>query len=481
MKLYNTLTRKKEEFKPIKKGKAGFYSCGPTVYNYAHLGNLRSYVFADILQRVLEYNNYKVKRVMNITDVGHLTSDSDTGEDKMEKGAREQKKTVWEIAKFYTDAFLADIKELNIKKPKKIIKATDTIKDQIKIIKILIDKGYAYDTQKAVYFDVAKFKNYGQLSGQKLSDKLTAARDEVVKDSDKKNPADFVLWFKLVDKYKNHTMRWSSPWGEGFPGWHIECSAIASKALGQPFDIHTGGVDHIGTHHSNEIAQSETAFKKPLAHYWLHGEFLLLDKDKMAKSGGDFLTLQILKGKGFNPLAYRYLLLTTHYRSTLNFSWDSLEQSQNAYDNLVELISVIAREPQRSGEAGSNLEIASLRRNGIRSNAEKKFTAYINDDLDTPGALAFLWEIVKSQKISSKEKIKLIKDFDKVFGLDLLNQAKRLSSSLAVPSKIKKLAKQRWELKLDKKYDKADKIRLELAKKGYEIKDSEQFYIIKKS
>ena len=466
MKLYNTLTRKKQEFRPIKKNQVSFYSCGPTVYNYAHIGNLRTYVFADILQRVLQYNGYKVKRVMNITDVGHLTSDADTGEDKMEKEAKKEKKTVWQVADFYAKSFSRDIKELNIAQPQTIAKATGTIKDQIKIIQVLVKKGYAYETEKAVYFDVSKFKDYGRLSGQRLSEKLTAARSDVVEDAQKRQPADFALWFKLVGHYKNHTMRWASPWGEGFPGWHIECSAISTKFLGQPFDIHTGGVDHIGTHHTNEIAQSQAAFGKPLANYWLHGEFLLLDKNKMAKSSGQFITLQTLKDRGFNPLAYRYLILTAHYRSRLNFSWSSLESAQNSYHNLIQSIAKILRE-----KGWDYLK---------HGREDKEFRKHINDDLDMPGALALLWAVIKDAKLSPESKIELIEHFDFVFALDLIKQAEKTGESQRLPAKIRQAAEERWVLKQAKKYQEADKIRLKLAKMGYIIEDRVDNFIIKK-
>ncbi|MBI2634963.1 MAG: cysteine--tRNA ligase [Parcubacteria group bacterium] len=457
IKLYNTLTRKKQVFKPLRDKKVGLYTCGPTVYNYAHIGNLRTYVFADVLQKTLEYNGYKVKRVMNITDVGHLTSDADTGEDKMEKGAQKEKKSVWEIARFYTAAFLKDTKELNIKKPENIIQATKTVADQIKIINILISKKYAYETSKAVYFDVIKFKNYTKLSRQPLSQKITAARGEVVEDPEKKHPADFALWFKLAGRYKNHSMRWPSPWGLGFPGWHIECSAISTKYLGQPFDIHTGGVDHIGTHHTNEIAQSEAAFGKPLARFWLHGEFLIIDQSKMAKSEGNFITLDTLKKHGFNPLAFRYLVLTAHYRSKLNFTWESLEAAKNALNKLKEAILNI----KKTSEAKSSSEAKLL--------LLKKFKNYINNDLETPRALALLWEIVKSQKLDPKTKYALIIDFDKVLGLNLIKM-----KTEKIPMEILKLIKDREKSRKEKNFAKADELRKKAENLGWMIEDTEK-------
>ena len=453
VKLYNTLVRKKQIFKPLRDKRVGLYTCGPTVYNYAHIGNLRTYVFTDVLQKTLEYNGYKVKRVMNITDVGHLTSDADTGEDKMELEAEKEKRSVWEIAKFYTNAFLNDIKKLNIKKPETIVPATKTVVDQIKIIKMLIGKKYAYETSKAIYFDVVKFKNYNKLSRQPLSQKITAARKEVIEDTEKKHPADFVLWFKLAGRYKNHSMRWPSPWGLGFPGWHIECSAISTKYLGQPFDIHTGGVDHIGTHHTNEIAQSEAAFGKPLAKFWLHGEFLIIDQSKMSKSEGNFITLDTLKKHGFDPLAFRYLTLTAHYRSKLNFTWESLEAAQNALEKLRETILTLKTVKQSVDQK-------------ILKQYRKKFSNYINNDLNMPSALAFLWEVIKSNKINNKT-YRLIIDFDKVFGLNLAE-----IKTEKIPSEILKLASEREKYRKEKNFKKADKLRKEIEKIGWLIEDT---------
>lgn len=462
MKLYNTLTHRKEEFKPLKKGRVGFYSCGPTVYNFAHIGNLRTYVFADVLQRVLEYGGYRVKRVMNITDVGHLTSDADSGEDKVEKEAARAHKSPWEIVKFYTHAFLRDIAELNIKKPKIIVAASKTVKEQIGIIKKLFAKGYAYETSEAVYFHAPKFKNYGQLSGQSLNEKLTAVRSEVVEDKEKKHPADFALWFKRVGRHAHHIMRWPSPWGKGFPGWHIECSAISTKYLGQPFDIHTGGVDLIGTHHANEIAQSEAAFGKPFARFWLHGEFLLIDKSKMAKSQGNFITLSTLKEKGFSPLDFRYLCLTAHYRSRLNFSWESLAAARNAYHRLLEAVADF--------QSNINGQMSNVREPETGS-WHKNFLGFVNDDLNAPEALALLWEVVRSPKLLSSAKLSLVRDFDKVLGLDIIKQAKAVKTSAKIPAAINKIARERQAFRQAKKYTEADKLRLKLAKKGYTVDD----------
>ena len=461
VKLYNTLVRKKQVFKPLHDKRVGLYTCGPTVYNYAHIGNLRTYIFADILQKTLEYNGYKVKRVMNITNVGHLTSDADTGEDKIELESKKEKKSVWEIAKFYTRSFLNDIKELNIKKPEVIVPATETVKDQIKIIKILIGKKYAYETSKAIYFDVTKFKNYNKLSRQPLSQKITAAREEVIEDTEKKYPADFALWFKLAGRYKNHSMRWPSPWGLGFPGWHIECSAISTKYLGQPFDIHTGGVDHIGTHHTNEIAQSEAAFGKPLASFWLHAEHLLIDQDKMAKSGENFITLEVLKNHGFDPLAFRYLALTAHYRSKLNFTWESLKAAQNAFDNLREAMKNLKTATQHTNKL-KNVGMLS------KKNIIAKFKKYISDDLNTPRALALLWEVIKSQKLE------LVIDFDKVLGLNLADVKIE-----KIPSEVLKLASEREKYRKEKNFKKADTLRKKIESLGWLVEDTGNGPILK--
>jgi cysteinyl-tRNA synthetase len=312
IKLYNTLNRKKETLKPIKKGKVGLYTCGPTVYWFAHIGNLRTFLFEDVLKRVLEYNGYKVRHIMNITDVGHLTSDADVGEDKMEKGAKREKKTVWQVAEFYTKAFKKDLKRLNILPPDHWIKATQTIKDQIVLIKTLEEKGFTYKTSDGIYFDTSKLKTYGRLTGRKKKKIKAGARIKMVEG--KKNPTDFALW-KFSLKGQKRQMEWSSPWGIGFPGWHTECVVMSIKKLGIPFDVHCGGIDHVSIHHPNEIAQAEVAYGKIFANHWLHGEFLTLKEGKMAKSEGNIITLEDLIKKGFNPLAYRYLSFNAHYRS----------------------------------------------------------------------------------------------------------------------------------------------------------------------
>ncbi len=334
LKLFNTLSRKIEEFSPINSPHVGMYSCGPTVYDYTHIGHLRKYVGDDILRRVLEVNGFEVKLVMNITDVGHLTSDEDSGEDKMEKGAKESGRSVWETAKYFEDYFWKSYEVVNIKRPNVVAKATEHIEKQIKLIQKLEKNGFIYQTEHAVYFDISKFQGYGKLTGQKLEEKETGARSEVFIDKGKKNPYDFALWFFTVGHYKDHVMKWPSPWGEGFPGWHIECSAMSMEYLGDSFDIHTGGIDHIAVHHTNEIAQSEAATGKPFVKYWVHHNFLIVDGEKMSKSKKNFYKIEDVIGKGFDPLALRYLFLTSHYRDQLNFTWESLNAAQNALNNL---------------------------------------------------------------------------------------------------------------------------------------------------
>lgn len=461
LKLYNTLSRKKEPFKPLKTSEVSLYTCGPTVYNFAHIGNLRTYIFEDVLRRVLEYNGYKVKQVMNITDVGHLTSDADTGEDKVEKSARKEKKTVWEIARFYTKAFKQNLRELNIKEPRLWCKATGHIKEQIALVKKLEQKGFTYQTSDGIYFDTSRFKNYGKLA--RLDPKGLKAGARVKVRKEKRNPADFALWKfsypngRSFDSAQDgaaarRQMEWDSPWGTGFPGWHLECSTMSTKYLGQPFDIHTGGVDHIPVHHTNEIAQSEAAYGKKMANFWLHGEFLIIKEEKMAKSKENFVTLKILKDKGFNPLSLRYLTLTSHYRSKLNFSWKSLGAVERALDNLY----------QQFVELGSpKVGCAEF---------EERFLKAINTDLDTPKALAIMWDLLKSDYPGSAKKRTLLK-FDQVLGLDL-DQVKK--KRLVIPKKVKELVAQREKARQQKDFQKADTLRKAIEKAGFSIRDTKE-------
>ncbi len=458
--LYNTLTRKIENFKPLRGDKVRLYTCGPTVYNYAHIGNLRTYIFEDILRRVLEYDGYKVTHAMNITDVGHLTSDADEGEDKMDVGAKREGKSPLEIARFYEQAFFEDLKLLNILKPKKIARATETVPDQIEIIKLLEAKGFIYRDDSAIYFDTSKLPHYGKLSGQKLSEKKTGGREEVVTRTGKKHPADFALWFFLSGRYKNHILHWSSPWGEGFPGWHLECSAISRKLLGQPFDIHAGGVDHIGTHHTNEIAQSEAAFEKPLANVWLHGEHMLMEENKMAKSSGNFIRLQDLIEKGYNPLALRYFTLTAHWRSKLNFTLQALDAAQNALDNLYDKIS----------------ELEGPAKKFLCADYAKAFEREINNDLDMPRALSLTWRLIKKPNPDGL-KLATLKKFDEILGLDLLAGA---AERKKIPTELRKMAKEREHLRRAKNFAGADKLRQEIESSGYIVRDTPEGPVVRK-
>jgi cysteinyl-tRNA synthetase len=457
LKLYNSLTRITEDFKPIKPNEVGFYTCGPTVYDDAHIGNLRSMLLSDILRRALELNQYQVKSVMNITDVGHMTSDSDSGIDKMEKNAKTEK-DVLTVVKKYTTTFLENLDALNIKKPEVMPKASDHVQDQIEMIKTLIEKRFAYESDEAVYFDVSKFPSYNQLTGQKLEDMMLGARQEVVKDPKKKNPIDFVLWFKTVGRYQNHIQHWPSPWGEGFPGWHIECSAMSVKYLGNPFDIHAGGVDLKFPHHTNEIAQTESATGKKFVNYWIHGEHLLMDKSKMAKSEGTGLTLNDLVDKGFNPLAYRYLVLTSHYRSRLNFTEESLQGAQNALNNLYAEISTF-------DPAGK-----------IIPEFAKQFDEAINNDLDTPQAIAIMWDLVKSENPSSDKLATLFK-FDEVLGLKISEIWK---AAKIIPDTVRKLIDDRELARKEKDFVRSDELRRAIESNGYIVEDTVDGFRVKK-
>ncbi len=456
LQVYNTLNRKKEKFIPLKKNQVGLYTCGPTVYNYAHIGNLRSYVFSDVLKRVLLFNDLKVKHVMNITDVGHLTSDADVGEDKMLKAAKREKKTVWDISKFYTKAFKEDIDKLNIVSPDIWCKATDHIKEQIDFVKVLEKKGFTYSAGGNVYFDTSKLKDYGKLA---LLDLKAEKKARVKKDLNKKNIHDFVLWF-TKSKFQEQDMKWNSPWGRGYPGWHLECSAMSMKYLGKQFDIHCGGIDHINIHHTNEIAQSESYIgKKPWVKYWLHNEFLVMkDSGKMAKSKGNFIKLSDLEKKGFSALDYRYFCLGTHYRKPLFFSWEALEGARNTLLRLKERILDLNRD---SGK--------------VTKKYLDKFTKQINDDLNTPKALATLWEVLKDEKLEDGEKYGLVKELDKVLGLGLFELKKD-----KIPKEIFDLAKEREKSRKEQDWKKADKLRDSISKKGYLVEDTKEGFEIKK-
>lgn len=433
------------------------YSCGPTVYDYAHIGHMRRYVGDDVLKRVLTANGFEVKHVMNITDVGHLTSDADSGEDKMEKAAAQKGESAWEIAKYFEEQFLESSDSLNIKRADIICKATDHIEAQIELIKKLEAKGLTYKTEDGIYFDTAKFPEYGKLTGGKEGIK-PGARVDV---AGKKSPTDFALW-KFSPKDSKRQMEWESPWGIGFPGWHIECSAMSMKYLGESFDIHTGGVDHIPVHHTNEIAQAEGATGKPFVKYWIHHEFLQVDGQKMAKSLGNTYTVVDVEKKGFDPIALRYLFLTSHYRDPMNFTWDSLSSAATALSKLKELLVSLRQEHQRtvlSPEKGRKLEEYQL-----------GFGKAVCDDLNTPQALATLWEMLKSN-IPSEDKYDLAISFDEVLGLGLSTIKQE---EFVVPDEILKLVQEREELRKDGKFSESDEIRKKIEQKGYRLEDSAQ-------
>lgn len=433
------------------------YTCGPTVYDYQHIGNFRTFLFEDFLKRVLIYNGYEVNHIMNITDVGHLTSDADEGEDKMELGSVRTGKTVWEIAEYYTSVFIKDATALNIIPPTKYTRATDYIQEQIDMIKCLEEKGYTYLTSAGVYFDTSLFKDYGKLAQLDIEGMQEGSRVEF--SAEKRNKTDFALW-KFSPKDKKRQMEWDSPWGKGFPGWHIECSAMSRKFLGDTFDIHCGGIDHIPVHHTNEIAQSEACTGKPFVNYWLHGAFLEEEAGKMSKSKGEFLRLKTLTDAGFSPLDYRYLCLGTHYRKRLLFSWNLLESARQSFRRLRQNIKTMMEEdsPGREGED----QRAELYRTD--------FIESINDDLNMPQALAVMWEVVRNDSISDKLRLELIYDFDRVFGLDL----KKIETEkpAEIPPEVLKIVNMRNVARAEKNYKLADELRNEARKLGYEIIDT---------
>ena len=454
MNFYNTLTRKVEEFKP-ENDVVKMYTCGPTVYHYAHIGNLRSYLMEDILEKTLNYIGYKVNRVMNITDVGHLSSDADTGEDKMLKGAKRENVSVLDIAKKYTEAFKEDCKKLNIKWPDTVIPATTCIDDYIKFISTLIEKDYAYVNGGNVYFDTSKLDDYYKLTNHEEDSLIEAVRDDVDIDSYKKNKTDFVLWF-TKSKFENQELKWDSPWGLGYPGWHIECSVISLKYLGEKLDIHCGGVDNIFPHHTNEIAQSESYLGKKWCNYWFHIEHLNDITGKMSKSKGEFLTVSLLEEKGYNPITYRFYCLQSHYRKQLLFTFDNLKQAENTYNKLKSKINSLAD----NGEINES-EI---------KNYQDKFKSYLEDDLNTANAITVIYDVLKSNLNDASKKY-LINDFDKVLSLDLIKENK-IDEKLE--EYIKDAIERRNEAKKNKDYSLADKIREELLSKNIVLKDTRE-------
>lgn len=458
---FNTLTRKVEQFIPNVDGKVAMYTCGPTVYHFAHIGNLRSYIMEDILEKTLRYVGYDVKRVMNITDVGHLTSDADTGEDKMLKGAKREHKTVMEIAKYYTDAFFDDCRKLNIKRPDVVEPATNCIPEFINMVKVLLEKDYAYIAGGNVYFDTSKLDDYYVFSSQSEKELMVGVRDDVSEDINKKNKADFVLWF-TKSKFDNQELKWDSPWGVGYPGWHIECSCISMKHLGEYMDIHCGGVDNIFPHHTNEIAQSEAYLGHKWCNYWFHVHHLNDKSGKMSKSKGEFLTVSLLEEKGYNPLVYRLFCLQSHYRKPLEFSYEVLDNMTTAYNKLIKKIGELKADGSVDEEA-----FASFR---------NKFEDAICSDLNTSSAITVIYDVLRSD-INDMTKLELIKSFDEVLSLDLLKDHGNDKES-SVDSELKEyiLAKieERKAAKKEKDFAKADAIRDELAAKGIQIKDTRE-------
>lgn len=455
IKLYNTLTKTDEELVPIEKGLVKMYTCGPTVYYWPHIGNMRAYIFMDTLRRVIKYNGYKINGVMNITDVGHLTSDSDDGEDKMEKSAKRENKTPMEIANYYTNIFFDDLNKLNIDIPEHITKATEYIPQMIEFIKKLESKGYTYIIDDGVYFDVSKFKDYGKLSNKNM-DEIGVARVE--ENSQKKHPFDFALWKFVPD---SHIMKWDSPWGVGCPGWHIECSAMSGDILGDHFDIHTGGIDHLPIHHENEIAQNDCAYGHRVVEKWLHNEFVLVDGGKMSKSLGNIYTLNQLKEMGYEPLAYKLFCLNTNYTKKINFTFDGIKASQSSLNTLRKLIA--------EHKTGTNV-VDEEKINKYKSD----FLNAINDNLNTPLALGILFSMLRNEP-KSRQIYDLAIDFDRVFGLRLDEEV-----TLDVPENVKELAELRWQAKLNKDWAKADALRIEILKLGYQILDTKDGYEIKK-
>jgi len=456
MKFYNSLTRMKEEFVPVEGNRVKMYTCGPTVYSNAHIGNMKAYIFMDQIYRTLAYLGYDVYGVMNITDVGHLTSDADEGDDKMVLASKREQKSPWEIAEFYTKLFMEDIKKLNITLPKEIVPATTVIDEIIEFVKGLLEKGYAYETSKGIYYDISKFKEYGKLGGAKLEDKLMGARIEV--DEEKRNPADFALWIKAP---KEHIMQWQSPWGMGYPGWHIERSAIGRKYLGDRFDIHTGGIDHRPVHHENEIAQNDALNGHKTVNFWLHSEFLQINSNKMGKSLNNIFTLSDIEKQGYSPMAFRYFLYNTHYGKIVNFTGEALGSAKNSLKQLTNLVNA-----HKNGENKVEKEVLD--------SYKKEFVSAISDDLNMPQALATTWQMLRNTP-KSKDVFAMFEDFNKVLGF-LLEEEQEID----VPSEIAELAEKRWEAKKARDFATADALRAEIDAKGFVVLDSKDGYKIEK-
>ena len=462
MKIYNTLTKKKEVFKPISEEQVGMYTCGPTVYHYAHIGNLRSYIMEDVLEKELHYEGYNVKRVMNITDVGHLSSDADTGEDKMLKGAKREHKTVMEIAKFYTDAFFSDCKKLNIKTPDVVEPATNCIDEFINMIKVLLEKDYAYVAGGNVYFDTSKLKEYYTLTSHDEDELMVGVRDDVDEDENKKNKTDFVLWF-TKSKFDNQELKWDSPWGVGYPGWHIECSCISIKHLGEHLDLHCGGIDNIFPHHTNEIAQSESFLGHKWCNYWFHVHHLNDKSGKMSKSKGDFLTVSLLESKGYDPVVYRMFCLQSHYRKPLQFSYQVLDSVAAGYKKLRNRIGKLTND----GEINQELV----------KEYKEKFIDVVGNDLNTASGITLVYDVLK-EDTNEATKLAIINDFDKVLSLDLtkgaIEEKKEENIDSELETYINEMIAKRAEAKKNKDFATADSIRDELASKGIILKDTRE-------
>ena len=448
LKLYNTLSRQKEVFKPIDDKAVRIYTCGPTVYYYAHIGNLRSYLFMDNLRRVLKYNGYELQHAMNITDVGHLVSDADEGEDKMMKAARRENKDPYEIAEFYMNRFLEDLEKLNVSRPEIICRATEHIKDMEEYVKKIIENGYAYETKDTIYFDTSKLDKYGVLSNIKIDEQKAGARVEF--DDEKRNVTDFALWIKAPE---NHIMKWDTFWGKCYPGWHIECSAMSRKYLGELFDIHTGGIDHIPIHHENEIAQSKGYSGNIPANWWMHCEFLLVDGGKMSKSLNNIYTLEDLKNKGFSPLDYKMFTFTSHYRNKLNFTWESLESAKTALSRLKDGY-------QKHAEGSEDVD------DSVINEYETKFHEAINDDLNMPQAMSVVWDVIKNP-IKSKKFAELLRKFDQVLGVKIDEK-----EEIELPKEIEDIIEERKQARADKDWNKSDELRDKLFDLGYVVKDT---------
>lgn len=453
--LYNSLCDKKEEFIPNEKGKVKMYTCGPTVYYFAHIGNLRTYIYEDILEKTLVYLGYDVKRAMNITDVGHLESDADEGEDKMLKGALREHKSILEIAQFYTEAFKKDFKKLNLKWPDIVVPATSMIDEYIKMIQKLLDTGYAYFSDGNIYFDTSKLENYYTLVKQSNEDLMVGVRDDVEEDISKKHPQDFVLWF-TKSKFEAQALKWDSPWGVGYPGWHIECSAISLKYLGEYLDIHCGGIDNKFPHHTNEIAQSESYVGHKWCNYWFHPRHLNMSDGKMSKSSGKFVTIDDLINKGYNPLAYKYFCLQSHYLKNLVFSYENLDIAKNAYEKLIKKIQALKEDGQIEND---KMEIY-----------RKAFKDALENNLNTPMAVTVVYDTLKSD-MTDKSKLVLIKEFDNVLGLGLLVKENKTND---IPEELIKLLNERTEARQNKDYKKSDELRDLILSKGYKVVDNKE-------